>query len=124
MNRLVSALLGGAILAAAPAAFAEFDKVRWKMPIAFASTLPGLGSPSQYVAGQLKAVSAGTVQVKIFEPGKLVPPFDILSAVSSLGETVRARVLENSGIRLEWEIKRIGVFREGYIVQPFLGLML
>ena len=25
-----------------------------------------------------------------------------------LGETVRARVLENSGIRLEWEIKRIG----------------
>ncbi len=25
-----------------------------------------------------------------------------------LGETVRARVLENSGIRLQWEIKRIG----------------
>jgi len=41
-----------------------------------------------------------------------------------LGETVRAKVLERSGIRLEWEIKRIGLFRSGHIVQEFLGLML
>ncbi len=41
-----------------------------------------------------------------------------------LGETVRARVLENSGIRLEWEIKRIGDFRPGHEVQEFLGQML
>ncbi|MGU3575733.1 UDP-N-acetylmuramate dehydrogenase [Brucellaceae bacterium C25G] len=30
-----------------------------------------------------------------------------------LGETVRAKVLQNSGILLEWEIKRIGLFGEG-----------
>jgi UDP-N-acetylmuramate dehydrogenase len=41
-----------------------------------------------------------------------------------LGETVRARVLENSGIRLEWEIKRIGAFRPGHMVQEFLGQLL
>jgi UDP-N-acetylmuramate dehydrogenase len=41
-----------------------------------------------------------------------------------LGETVRARVLENSGIRLHWEIKRIGRFRPGQEVQEFLGRML
>ncbi|TAN04715.1 MAG: UDP-N-acetylmuramate dehydrogenase, partial [Rhizobiaceae bacterium] len=41
-----------------------------------------------------------------------------------LGETVRARVLEHSGIRLEWEIKRIGAFRTGRAVQEFLGQML
>jgi len=41
-----------------------------------------------------------------------------------LGETVRARVLESSGIRLEWEIKRIGEFRRGHEVQEFLGRML
>ncbi|MBX9451020.1 MAG: UDP-N-acetylmuramate dehydrogenase [Mesorhizobium sp.] len=41
-----------------------------------------------------------------------------------LGETVRARVLENSGIRLEWEIKRIGDFKPGREVQPFLGQLL
>ena len=29
--------------------------------------------------------------------------------IEQLGETVRARVKENSGIDLHWEIKRIGV---------------
>lgn len=41
-----------------------------------------------------------------------------------LGETVRTRVLENSGIRLRWEIKRIGNFRPGHAVQEFLGQLL
>jgi len=38
-----------------------------------------------------------------------------------LGETVRAKVLESSGIRLQWEIKRIGLFDDGHLVQEFLG---
>ena len=38
-----------------------------------------------------------------------------------LGETVRARVLEMSGVRLEWEIKRVGHFAPGQSVEPFLG---
>lgn len=38
-----------------------------------------------------------------------------------LGETVRARVFENSGIRLEWEIKRIGQFEPQRTIKPFLG---
>jgi UDP-N-acetylmuramate dehydrogenase len=37
-----------------------------------------------------------------------------------LGETVRARVLETSGVRLEWEIKRVGRFEPGKEVKPFL----
>ena len=41
-----------------------------------------------------------------------------------LGETVRARVLEHSGVRLEWEIKRLGLFRDGQVVQAFLGRLL
>lgn len=39
-----------------------------------------------------------------------------------LGETVRARVLNHSGIRLEWEIKRLGRFGDTGAVEPFLGL--
>jgi UDP-N-acetylmuramate dehydrogenase len=31
--------------------------------------------------------------------------------IETLGETVRARVKENSGVELEWEIKRIGASR-------------
>ena len=41
-----------------------------------------------------------------------------------LGETVREKVLENSGIKLEWEIKRIGRFRPGHEVQEFQGQMI
>jgi UDP-N-acetylmuramate dehydrogenase len=33
--------------------------------------------------------------------------------IETLGETVRARVKENSGIELHWEIKRIGISKEG-----------
>src|SRR3954470_13010945 len=32
--------------------------------------------------------------------------------IETLGETVRARVKENAGIELQWEIKRIGIARE------------
>ncbi|MDZ5698165.1 UDP-N-acetylmuramate dehydrogenase [Chelativorans sp. M5D2P16] len=41
-----------------------------------------------------------------------------------LGETVRAKVLERSGIRLEWEIRRLGAFRPGQAIDPFLGQLL
>ncbi|MDT6938994.1 UDP-N-acetylmuramate dehydrogenase [Brucella pseudogrignonensis] len=37
-----------------------------------------------------------------------------------LGETVRAKVYESSGIRLHWEIKRLGLFREGQEVKEFV----
>jgi TRAP-type mannitol/chloroaromatic compound transport system substrate-binding protein len=69
-----------AVTLAAPQAGA--DTIRWKMPIAFASKLPGLGSPAPWVAEQLERASDGEVQVRVFEPGKLVPPFEILQAVS------------------------------------------
>ncbi|WP_435301075.1 UDP-N-acetylmuramate dehydrogenase [Aureimonas altamirensis] len=36
-----------------------------------------------------------------------------------LGETVRRRVFETSGILLEWEIQRVGLFRPGAEVDPF-----
>ncbi|MBD8554818.1 UDP-N-acetylmuramate dehydrogenase [Rhizobium sp. CFBP 8762] len=38
-----------------------------------------------------------------------------------LGETVRQRVLEASGVRLEWEIKRLGLFKPGREVKSFNG---
>ncbi len=38
-----------------------------------------------------------------------------------LGETVRSRVLAHSGIRLEWEIKRLGEFGAQGAIEPFLG---
>lgn len=39
--------------------------------------------------------------------------------LETLGETVRQRVYENSGILLEWEIKRIGEAKDGLAVSEF-----
>ena len=39
-----------------------------------------------------------------------------------LGETVRQSVFETSGIKLEWEIKRLGIFMPGREVRPFHGV--
>ena len=41
--------------------------------------------------------------------------------LETLGETVRLRVLETSGVRLDWEIKRLGQFGDTGSVLPFLG---
>jgi UDP-N-acetylmuramate dehydrogenase len=39
-----------------------------------------------------------------------------------LGEMVRRQVFEDSGIKLEWEIKRLGMFMPGREVRPFQGV--
>jgi UDP-N-acetylmuramate dehydrogenase len=44
--------------------------------------------------------------------------------LETLGETIRSRVLQNSGIHLHWEIKRLGLFRPGQEVQEYLGQLL
>ncbi|WP_163830687.1 TRAP transporter substrate-binding protein [Spartinivicinus ruber] len=58
-------------------------KVLLKTPIAFSSSLPALGTPIKWVAQQLPFISSGTIKMKLYEPNKLVAPFEILDAVSS-----------------------------------------
>ena len=65
-------------------AFAADSKpILLKVPIAFATSLPGLGTPIVRVAEDLKTASGGSIKVKVYEPNKLVAPFEILDAVSS-----------------------------------------
>jgi UDP-N-acetylmuramate dehydrogenase len=42
--------------------------------------------------------------------------------LETLGETVRARVLQHSGTRLHWEIKRLGQWPDGVRVEEFSGV--
>ncbi len=82
MAGTASALVAGAFLMGATASpAAEQEKVRWKVPIAFPSNLPALGDTAPWVADHLDAASGGNIQLKIEEPGKIVPPFQILDAV-------------------------------------------
>ncbi|MCB4458036.1 TRAP transporter substrate-binding protein [Leisingera sp. McT4-56] len=82
MKKTLTSLAVAASLLAAPAAQAA-DKLLLKTPIAFSTSLPGLGSPIPRVAEQLDLMSGGSLKMKVYEPGKLVPPFEILDAVSS-----------------------------------------
>ncbi len=80
--KLLKAITGIAGAIALTTGSAVADDLRWKMPVAFATNLPGLGSPAAWVADNLTTASDGSIQVRVYEPGKLVPPFDILQSVS------------------------------------------
>ncbi len=58
-------------------------KVLIKLQQAYASVLPTLGINVKWWADELKTISDGVINIKIYEPGKLVAPFEILDAVSS-----------------------------------------
>ncbi len=82
MKNVLTSLAVAAAFLTAPAAHAA-DKLLLKTPIAFSTALPGLGTPIPRVADQLDLMSGGTLKMKVYEPGKLVDPFEILDAVST-----------------------------------------
>jgi len=57
------------------------EQVRWKVQSAFATNLPMAGDTIVYVSKQIEEMSGGAIQLKVYEPGKLAPPFSILDAV-------------------------------------------
>jgi UDP-N-acetylmuramate dehydrogenase len=57
----------------------------------------------------LRGFKVGAAQVSEMHCNFLINTGEATAAdIETLGETVRARVKENSGVQLEWEIKRIG----------------
>lgn len=74
---VAGAFMAGVALSTAAAA----DKVRWKVPAGFPTTLPALGDTAPWVADMLEKASGGNIQLKLYEPGKLVPAFSIMEAV-------------------------------------------
>jgi TRAP-type mannitol/chloroaromatic compound transport system substrate-binding protein len=92
MNRTTRSLtktslsvLAGAVLAAnlTTAAQAADDTVRWKVQAVFNTAWPGLGNPIRLVEESLKEASGGEAQIKVYEPGKIVPSFGITEAVKN-----------------------------------------
>lgn len=54
---------------------------RWRLPVAFGTNLPALGDNAVYVAEQVTAVTDGSLELLVYEPGEIVPPFSITEAV-------------------------------------------
>ena len=80
--------LGGLAIAAAVAlgafsATAQEKKVRMQMQSNFASTLALLGPNAAYTVEQIRKLSNGSIDIKFFEPGALVPAGQAFDAVSS-----------------------------------------
>ncbi|OPX55401.1 TRAP-type mannitol/chloroaromatic compound transport system, substrate-binding protein [Oceanospirillum multiglobuliferum] len=68
-------------LAANPATAA--DKLLLKTPTAFPTKLPAVGTPVTKLAETLESTSGGSIKMKVYEPGKLIAPSEILDAVST-----------------------------------------
>ena len=49
------------------------EKIILKVPIAFSTVLPSLGDCMPFFQQMVQQASEGTIMVKIYEPGKLVP---------------------------------------------------
>lgn len=75
----VAALIGGTAVSTNAAA----EKIRWQVPLAFPSHLIGLTTPVKYLSETLKTVSGGDVELRYYEPGELIPAFEIMDAVST-----------------------------------------
>jgi TRAP-type mannitol/chloroaromatic compound transport system substrate-binding protein len=67
----------------ATAADAQDRRVRIQMQSNFASTLALLGPNAMYTTEQVRKLSNGTVDMRFFEPGALVPPGQAFDAVAS-----------------------------------------
>jgi TRAP-type mannitol/chloroaromatic compound transport system substrate-binding protein len=57
--------------------------VRWKMASTFPGELVMLGEQGHRLSDRIKAVSNGTIELKFFEPGALVPALEVFDAVST-----------------------------------------
>lgn len=79
---LGTALLASTLAVAAPAS-ADFDRVRWQVPMAFASSLTALGDTMPVVADMLREASGGRVNLQVFEPGALIPALSVFENVST-----------------------------------------
>jgi TRAP-type mannitol/chloroaromatic compound transport system substrate-binding protein len=80
---LLTALAVVAALALAPGPSANAQqKVTWKMASAFGSKLPHLGTSALRFVDNVKVMSGGTLELKFFEPGALVPALECFDPVS------------------------------------------
>jgi len=57
------------------------NRINWRLPLAFNTTLPVLGDNAKYLRDTIVAVSNGAIVFDTYEPGEIVPAFSITDAV-------------------------------------------
>ena len=56
-------------------------RIHWRAPLSFQTTMPVLGDNPIYVTDMLRKASNGAIDIRLFEPGEVVPAFGISEAV-------------------------------------------
>jgi TRAP-type mannitol/chloroaromatic compound transport system substrate-binding protein len=69
-------------LAASPGDANAQERVKWRMPSAFGSSLPHLGPSGVRFTKDVARMSGGRFEIKFFEPGALVPALECFDPVS------------------------------------------
>jgi len=77
-----AAVIAAVGIAAMPGQVDAQERLRWQVPMSFASTLTALGDTMPWVADQLRAASGGNIDMRVAEPGALVPALSIFENVS------------------------------------------
>ena len=77
-----AAAVGALALMATPQPAAAFDTVRWQIPMSFASTLTALGDTMPWVADRLREVTDGAIDLRVAEPGAVIPALAVFDNVS------------------------------------------
>jgi TRAP-type mannitol/chloroaromatic compound transport system substrate-binding protein len=58
------------------------DSIKWKVQSTFNTAWPALGDPIAYLAETLDKATDGRIKLKVYEPGKIVPPLEITPSIS------------------------------------------
>jgi TRAP-type mannitol/chloroaromatic compound transport system substrate-binding protein len=72
---------GVTVEALEPGIISGFEQVRWRVTSSFSSNLPIIGPPPQRIADELAMMSGGAFQMKVFDPGEIVPALEITESV-------------------------------------------
>ena len=83
MKKTLVALSCASALALSAPTYADFDKIRWQVPMSFSSTLTALGDTMPEVSKMLSDASDGRVKLQVFEPNTVIPALGVFENVSS-----------------------------------------
>ncbi|MCC5859965.1 MAG: TRAP transporter substrate-binding protein [Ectothiorhodospiraceae bacterium] len=78
---VIGTATAGLLAAGASTSLAQ-ERVRWQVPLAAPSGLVGISTPIKYLSESLGEASGGNITLRYYEPGELIPPFEIMDAVS------------------------------------------
>ncbi len=83
VKKLLASTMAAALAVGVAAAPALAEKVRMKMASSYPSSQPLLGQAGVDFAKTVTEISGGDIEIRFFEPGALVPAFEVLDAVGA-----------------------------------------